>query len=163
MLNLLMDDDYDIRDFAAKLVLRCLNSDIVLTLCDKHCIRIPHQFEGVVSTVAQCIFLQYTAELLESSAIADKDDFILEVFKIITKESSVAAVAADDNSQKNTNDCSLMDVEVFNKNESNVFAEPLTIAMDAVRIFKLIFQKHSKIVQYVNDYVDDLKKRDLVY
>ncbi|KAM7347162.1 thyroid adenoma-associated protein homolog isoform 2-T2 [Cochliomyia hominivorax] len=163
MLNLLMDDDYDIRDFTSKIVLHCLPDDIEL--------------ESVVSTMAQRLFLQYTADLLLNYRL--DDTYILDIFKLITSSLSTQYLAKDNkdndddqHSSSSSSSCSMgvsisatsgtTDVEIFEKNEANVFAEPLKAITDTVVVFKYTFRLRPKVVRYVESFLQDLTNQGSV-
>lgn len=199
MLNLLMDDDYEIRDFSAKIVLHCLPDDIELGLSDSlsnnslvSVLNIPIRTESVVSTMAQRLFLQYTADLLQNYRM--DDTYILDIFKLITSCLTSQYLAKDDDSDhhssslssggggggggvnattttittstgngkgngggSNSGSSSLAhDVEIFEKNEANVFAEPLKAITDCVVVFKCTFRLRPKVVRFVESYLQDL-------
>ncbi|XP_075155703.1 thyroid adenoma-associated protein homolog [Haematobia irritans] len=144
-LDLLMDDDYDIRDFASALVLSCLTQNVELYLGQswkKEFLRISPE-DRVVSTLAQRLFLQYTVELLKFYKL--DDDFVLDIFRIIISDASTSSVT---NNRQNES-CNNLDIEIFDKSEANDFAEPLTIVKDAVEIFEQNFQMHSKVVEFL--------------
>ncbi|XP_065363222.1 tRNA (32-2'-O)-methyltransferase regulator THADA isoform X2 [Calliphora vicina] len=154
MLNLLMDDDFDIRDFTAKIVLHCLPDDIEL--------------ESVVSTMAQRLFLQHTADLLLNYRM--DDTYILDIFKLITSCLTTQCLAKEDDGQNSTPSSSgsvsvaiaSSDVEIFEKMEANVFAEPLKAITDTVVVFKCTFRLRPKVVRFVESYLQDLTNQGSV-
>lgn len=189
MLNLLMDDDFDIRDFTSKIVLHCLPDDIELGLSDSlnsnplvSVLKIPIRTESVVSTMAQRLFLQYTADLLLNFRL--DDSYILDIFKLITSSltsqyfskdhhTAVAVAANDDeHSSSSSSSCSVgvsisssaaaTDVEIFEKNEANVFAEPLKAITDTCVVFKCTFRLRPKVVRFVESYLQDLTNQGSV-
>ncbi|XP_046803544.1 thyroid adenoma-associated protein homolog isoform X4 [Lucilia cuprina] len=187
MLNLLMDDDYDIRDFTAKIVLHSLPDDIELGLSDSlsnndlvSCLNIPIRTESVVSTMAQRLFLQYTADLLLNYRM--DDTYILDIFKLITSCLTTQCLAKDDDDQHSSSSSSggggsgggggggssigscssSTDVEIFEKNEANVYAEPLKAITDTVVVFKCTFRLRPKVVRFVESYLQDLTNQGSV-
>lgn len=168
MLNLLMDDDYDIRDFTAKIVLHCLPDDIELGLSDSlsdcslvsvlnNSIRI----ESVVSTMAQRLFLQFIADLILGFKM--DDIFILDMFKLITSCLSAQCFRKDYDDQQSTSSSSSGSfgqtsgsVEIFEKQEANVYAEPLKAITDTVVVFKCTFKLRPKVVRFVDSYLQDI-------
>lgn len=145
MLDLLMDDDYDIRDFASKLVVNCMSTDIELGLgLGNQTLKISPQ-DNVVSTVAQILFLQYTANILK--CLKMDDDYILDIYKIIVSQWSVSS-----NDQQDSSSSTIADVEIFDKSEANDFAEPLTVVKDAVYVFTTTFQTNSKVLEHIHSY-----------
>uniref|UniRef100_A0A1I8Q5H7 tRNA (32-2'-O)-methyltransferase regulator THADA n=1 Tax=Stomoxys calcitrans TaxID=35570 RepID=A0A1I8Q5H7_STOCA len=146
ILDLLMDDDYDIRDFTSQIVLNCLShkmdlhfkeswSNETLSICPQ---------DKVVPTIAQRVFLQHTAELLILYKL--DDDFVLNVFKIIISEEAIAS-----NDQQN-NTSKIIDIEIFDKSEANDFAEPATVVKDAAEIFERNFKMHDKVLEFLQTY-----------
>lgn len=191
MLNLLMDDDYEIRDFTAKIVLHCLPDDIELGLSDSlsnnslvSVLNIPIRTESVVSTMAQRLFLQYTADLLLNYRM--DDTYILDIFKLITSCLTTQYLAKDDDDQHSSSSSSgggggvgvttpstsignvngisslATDVEIFEKNEANVFAEPLKAITDCVVVFKFTFRLRPKVVRFVESYLQDITNQGSV-
>lgn len=177
MLNLLMDDDFDIRNFTAKIVLHCLPDEIELGLSDSlsnnslvSCLNIPIRTESVVSTMAQRLFLQYTADLLINYRM--DDTYILDVFKLITTCLTSQCLTKDDDDQHSSSSSSggvgatfatsSTDIEIFEKNEANVFAEPLKAITDTVVVFKCTFRLRPKVVRFVESYLQDLTNQGSV-
>ncbi|XP_073835373.1 thyroid adenoma-associated protein homolog isoform X2 [Musca autumnalis] len=147
VLDLLMDDDSDIRDASAKLVVNCLTTEIDLYLGNnwKHqSLKLKSQ-DNVVSTVVQRVFLQYTADLLLRYEASD--DYIKDIFTIIVKHYVLAQ-----NAETSHNTPSLIDVEIFDKSEANDFAEPFTVVKDATEIFAHSFHSRTKVVEYLKTY-----------
>ncbi|XP_037935306.1 thyroid adenoma-associated protein homolog isoform X2 [Teleopsis dalmanni] len=127
LLSLIMDDDSDIRDNASNIVLKNLDVDM----------------ENVVSTMAQRLFLQAIADVLLSTKASD--EYIIDIFNIITDIYSP--------NQSNNNDIKnseiVTDLEVFDKNEVNVFAEPIKVIYDIIVVFKNSFNERPKVLDIV--------------
>ncbi|XP_061403035.1 tRNA (32-2'-O)-methyltransferase regulator THADA [Musca vetustissima] len=149
VLDLLMDDDYDIRDASSKLIVSCLATDINLYLGNnwqQQTLEITPK-DNMVSTVVQRLFLQYSVELLLKYMA--NDDYILEIFNIIVKHYKKAT---SNGGNDDSSSSSLMDVEIFDKSEANDFSEPFTVIKDAVEIFTYSFQTHTKVMDYLSLY-----------
>ncbi|XP_018794647.1 PREDICTED: thyroid adenoma-associated protein homolog [Bactrocera latifrons] len=140
-LALLMDDDFEIRDYTAKIVVNNLADDIGL--------------KSVVSTMAQRLFLQSIADQLEEMR-AD-DNYIIQIFKVIN-ETATLGIGADEDVNNATNGSSsgsnssastVGDLEVFDKNEANIFAEPQKVIYDAIVVFKNTFTTRPKVLSFV--------------
>ncbi|XP_054727416.1 thyroid adenoma-associated protein homolog isoform X1 [Anastrepha obliqua] len=136
-LALLMDDDSEIRDFTAKVVLTNLPESIGLT--------------NVIATMAQRLFLQSTADKLE--AMRADDNYILDIFKLINETLSLGISTDDDSNSSanssNSGSSTAGDLEVFEKHEANVYAEPQKAIIDAAVIFKGTFKSRPKILSYI--------------
>lgn len=114
--------------------------------------------------MAQRLFLQTTADLL--NVMNADDDYIIEIFKIIAETQSandaedilsngmttspVSSIGSS--SQSSPNNINGLDCEVFDKNEANVFAEPLKVISDSIVVFKSTFETRHKVVNFVNSY-----------
>lgn len=101
--------------------------------------------------MAQRLFLQYTADILV--AIKADDNYILDIFKIITETQALASFLDEGVGSQNSNsNTSSVDLEIFDKIETNVFAEPLKAIADSIVIFKNTFNKRIKVMKTVNNY-----------
>lgn len=101
--------------------------------------------------MAQRLFLQYTADLL--SIMKADDDYIIAIFKAIAETQSASANidTSDGNASINSNGNG-GDSEIFDKNEANVFAEPLKAISDNIVIYKSTFSSRHKVMNVVNTY-----------
>lgn len=161
LLNLLMDDDPAIRHYSAKIVLHNLPDDIELGLSDceynhlfAYHIKIPICIESVVSTMAQRLFLQNSADIL--LAFRMDDNYILDIFKIIVTNFSTQSSKKDDGSHSSGENSNSSDAEVFEKNEANVFAEPSKVIFDAAVVFKNTFKSRLKITRFIDNFMQDI-------
>ncbi|XP_055912473.1 thyroid adenoma-associated protein homolog [Eupeodes corollae] len=138
MLSMLMDEDFDVRNNTTKIVLSLPKEDLGI--------------ENVLSTMAQRLFLQYTADLL--NAMKADDDYLIDVFKAVAESQLTAANIdpSDGNASTISNSTSNGDLEVFDKNEANVFAEPLRAIADNIVIYKSTFSNRHKVMHVVNTY-----------
>ncbi|XP_011194015.1 thyroid adenoma-associated protein homolog [Zeugodacus cucurbitae] len=142
-LALLMDDDFEIRDYTAKIVVNNIPDDIGM--------------KSVVATMAQRLFLQSIADQLEEMR-AD-DNYIIEIFKTINETVTLGiGVDEDGNSSttgsgsgSNSSSSTVGDLEVFDKHEANIFAEPQKVIYDAVVVFKNTFATRPKVLSYVGE------------
>ena len=111
--------------------------------------------------MAQRMFLQATADVLNE--LKTDETYILDVFVSICNdfglEIDAEGGATNQNSAGNSSQTisSLNDLDVFDKNETNDFGEPLRVAMDAIVVFKNTFADRPKILQKVLEY-KELKK-----
>ncbi|XP_014094580.2 tRNA (32-2'-O)-methyltransferase regulator THADA [Bactrocera oleae] len=142
-LALLMDDDFEIRDYTTKIVVNNIADDIGM--------------KSVVSTMAQRLFLQSIADQLEEMRV--DDSYIIEIFKAIN-ETVTLGIGDDEDSNNSTNGSSsgsngsasaFCDLEVFDKNEANIFAEPQKVIYDAIVVFKNTFTTRPKVLRYVGE------------
>ncbi|XP_017474797.1 PREDICTED: thyroid adenoma-associated protein homolog isoform X1 [Rhagoletis zephyria] len=140
-LALLMDDDFEIRDYTAKIVLNNITEDLGMSMT------------SVVATMAQRLFLQSTADKLE--AMRADDNYILDIFKIINEALSLGIGADEDSSGSmngsNSSSSTTGDLEIFDKHEANVFAEPQKAMLDAIVVFKTSFKTRPKILSYLEE------------
>lgn len=138
ILTMLMDEDFDVRNNTMKVVLHMPKEDPGI--------------ETVLSTMAQRLFLQYTADLL--NVMKADDDYIIAVFKAVAECQLAAANidSSDGNTSTISNSTASSDLEVFDKNEANVFAEPLRAISDNIVIYKSTFSNRHKVMNVVNTY-----------
>ncbi|XP_055381327.1 thyroid adenoma-associated protein homolog isoform X2 [Condylostylus longicornis] len=113
VLCLLMDDDIDIRENISKLVL-------------EFCPEYSSKYQNIISTFAQKIFIERLSELLIKFNGYDINlvrRIFCHIIVILTGESETQC--------ENENN----DLEVFDKNEINIFAEPQKVVLDLTNIF----------------------------
>lgn len=105
--------------------------------------------------MAQRLFLQSIADQLEEMR-AD-DNYIIDIFKAIIETVTLGIGADDDGnhstsgsgSGSNSSSSTVGDLEVFDKHEANVFAEPQKVISDAIVVFKNTFRTRPKVLSYV--------------
>lgn len=138
MLSMLMDEDFDVRNNTTKVVLSLPKENLGIA--------------NVLSNMAQRLFLQYTADLL--NVMKADDDYIIAVFKAVAETQLAAANidTSDGNASTISNSTANGDLEVFDKNEANVFAEPLRAISDNIVIYKSTFSNRHKVMNVVNTY-----------
>lgn len=107
--------------------------------------------------MAQRLFLQSIADQLEEMRV--DDSYIIEIFKAIN-ETVTLGIGDDEDSNNSTNGSSsgsnssasaFCDLEVFDKNEANIFAEPQKVIYDAIVVFKNTFTTRPKVLRYVGE------------
>lgn len=157
-----MDDDQDIRAVAVNIVLKDLsyerrrfslfNNKFLDESLDLNSI-LP-KAKTIVTTIAQNLFLQNTAQILYDLQI--DDEYIIDILQGITHSLFFALAEKADN-QPPTDE--LINAEIFEKNESNTFAEPTKAIVDLILIFQQVFADRAKIQHFLERHLERLSSR----
>ncbi|XP_067637343.1 tRNA (32-2'-O)-methyltransferase regulator THADA isoform X3 [Eurosta solidaginis] len=141
----LMDDDFDIRDYTAEIVLNNLPEEVGMP--------------WVVPTMVQRLFLQSIADQLETMR-AD-DNYIMDIIKIIKETLTVGTGGSMDtndddgtatsNSSNSSDTSTTSDMDIFDKNEANVYAEPRKALLDAIVVFETTFKLRPRIINCLKE------------
>lgn len=132
LLSLVCDDECDIREIIGKIMIKllpfnCMTSDNI-TLYDYS------SFKSVISTVAEkllCAFICTTFEGLQNQFKSNTWKLLLQ---LLQQQLNEFHNNNDDNMDEN---CLDNDIEIFDKNELNVFGEPLMICKIIYRYLQM--------------------------